>query len=188
MFPRGSFTLLAAVFCWIPPVTAQGPGVVPRVGQSVSVPIPHSKVKVMGRLTHITPDSMVIETKGGSVTLGSLLLDGGRVVTGSKSAVGQGAVIGALLGGLIATGIGAAVVPESSGDLKVAAYGVGGFFGGALMGAIAGSMVSVPKWSGARAPGPSMTPFDVNLVRGDMVRVGPVLGPARVGIAARLAW
>ena len=102
---------------------------------------------------------MVIEAKGGSVTLGSLLLDGGRVATGSKSAVGQGA-----------------------------AYGVGGFLGGPLMGAIAGSMVSVPKWSAARAPGPSMTPFDVNLVRGDVVRLAPVLDPTRLGILARVAW
>jgi len=186
MFPRRSFTLLAAVYCWTTPLTAQG--VVPRVGQSVSVPIPYSKLKIMGSLTHISPDSMVIETKGGSVTLGTRLLEGARVATGSKGAALQGAVIGGLLGGLIATGIAAAVVPESSGDLKVAAYGVGGFFGGALMGAVAGSMVSAPKWSEARAPVPSTAPLEVGFVPSNLVRFLPVVGPDRVGIVARLAW
>ena len=178
MFPRGSFTLLAAVFGWIPTVTAQGPrlGVVPRVGQSVSVPIPYSKVKVMGRLTHISHDSMVIEAKGQNVTLGSRLLDSARVVTGRTSGAGPGLVIGSILGGALGAFAGATFIADEGSNctycgLEVAAYSAGGLVAGALLGATIGALTSVDVWSRAAAPGVGAPRLDGDLTSGDIVRL-----------------
>ena len=190
MFVRCCSGLLAGLLAGTACAASQpAMGVVPRPGQTVSVRVPSGE-RVTGQLVELGSDSMVIQAPAGRLSLGTTLLDGAKVKTGSKSGATRAGALGAVIGLVAGTVVGIASTSTECGAdcivptaITIPLFSGGGLLAGGFIGARIGASREVEVWSPAVSPGQGTGQFNADLVTGDVVRLWHA-GKAELGTVA----